>query len=292
MTEISDNSDYDEDYVFEDLSDEDSSYDDLYDDYDAWDIENPDPEFNLDEESPMFEFDPFAQYFDLKDESDNVMMTYQALGELSEMTSRLLQAWEKRSKTAHSERPEPDLSEVCLQYQNLVHLYQLEEEERRNLRANSVWMLKRLLGGQEEVMRLKEAVDNIFIFSKRIILAILESSLPRPMPYPVMNTILSYLLPVKGAGNIGLVSNDEEAKVVERKDLAELYLALAEVHDHVQMIMFSTDPLVYEPSNMNEKKTILVEKFEIMVATVNNFQLQLGFEGLGIEEIEAGEMGK
>ena len=141
-------------------------------------------------------------------------------------------------------------------------------------------------------MRLKEAVDGIFIFSKRIILAILENSLPRPMPYPVMNTILSYLLPVKGAGNIGLLSNDEEAKVVERKDLAELYLALAEVHDHVQVIMFSTDPLVYEPSKMNEKKTILVEKFEIMVATVNNFQLQLGFEGLVIEEIEAGEMEK
>ena len=104
------NSDYGEVYEYEDLSDEDTSYDDLYDDYETWEIENH--EFNLDEESPMFEFDPFAQYFDLKDESDNVMMTYQALGELSEMTSRLLQAWEKRSKTAHSERPEPDLSEV------------------------------------------------------------------------------------------------------------------------------------------------------------------------------------
>ena len=187
------------------------------------------------------------------------------------------------------------ISQVCLQYQtryNLMNLYQLEEEERRDFRSNSVWMLKRLLGGQEEVMRLKEAVHNIFVFSKRIILAILENSLPRPMPYPVMNTILFYLLPVKGAGNIGLLSNDEEAKVVERKDLAELYLALAQVHHHVQMTMFSTDPMVYEPSKMNEKKTILVEKFEIMVATVNNFQLQLGFEGLGIEEIEAGEMGK
>ena len=110
MTEMLGNSDYDEDDEYEDFSDEDSDYDDQYDGYDAWNIENP--EFNLDEESPMFEFDPFAQYFDLKDESDNVMMTYQALGELSEMTSRLLQAWEKRSKTAHSERPEPDLSEV------------------------------------------------------------------------------------------------------------------------------------------------------------------------------------
>ena len=54
---------------------------------------------------------PFTKYFDLKDESGNVMMTYQALGDLSEMTARLLQAWEKRSTTAvHSESP--DVSEV------------------------------------------------------------------------------------------------------------------------------------------------------------------------------------
>merc|ERR1719420_1423954 len=101
----------------------------------------------------MYEFDPFAEYFGLKDESDNVMMTYQALIELSEMTSRLFQACEKRSSTAHSERAEPDLSEVCLQNQtryNLVHRYQLEEEERRYVRANSVWMLKRLLGDSEQ----------------------------------------------------------------------------------------------------------------------------------------------
>ena len=115
-----DYSDYDDDSEYDGLSDEDNyagaygGYDDLYDDvmeaagYDAWDIENP--EFNFDEESSMCEFDPFNEYFDLKDESDNVMMTYQALSELSEMTARLLKAWEKRSKVGHSESP--DLSEV------------------------------------------------------------------------------------------------------------------------------------------------------------------------------------
>ena len=116
-----DYSDYDDDSEYEVLSDEDDyagayggGYNDLYDDvleeadFDAWNIVNR--EFNFDEESPLFEFDPFAEYFGLKDESDNVMMTYQALLELSEMTVRLLQAWEKRSTTAHSERP--DLSKV------------------------------------------------------------------------------------------------------------------------------------------------------------------------------------
>ena len=115
-----DYSDYDDDSEYDGLSDEDNyagaygGYDDLYDDvmeaagYDAWDIENP--EFNFDEESPMFEFDPFAEYYDLTDENDQVIMTYQALGNLSEMTVRLLKAWEKRSKVGHSESP--DLSEV------------------------------------------------------------------------------------------------------------------------------------------------------------------------------------
>ena len=50
------------------------------------------PEFNFDEDKPLFEFDPLAEYFYLQDESDNVMMTYQALCELTKMTARLLRA--------------------------------------------------------------------------------------------------------------------------------------------------------------------------------------------------------
>ena len=114
--------DYDDDSEYDALSDEENyagaygGYDDLYDDvmeeagYDAWDIVNP--EFNFDEERPLFEFNPYIEYYELnQDESGNTMMTYQALAELSEMTARLLQAWEKRSTTAvHSETP--DVSEV------------------------------------------------------------------------------------------------------------------------------------------------------------------------------------
>ena len=114
-------SDYDDNIEYEGLSDEDDNagayggYDDLYDDvvelagYDAWDIEHH-PEFNFDEESPLFKFDTFTEYFGLADEDGNVMMTYQALGNLSEMTAKLLKAWEKRSIVGHSESP--DLSEV------------------------------------------------------------------------------------------------------------------------------------------------------------------------------------
>ena len=126
-------------------------------------------------------------------------------------------------------------------------MYQLEVDERRDLRTHSVWNLKRALGGHAEVVKLKEAVDNIFNFSKRVLLSILENSFPRTMPYPVIITILSYLLPVKGAGNIGLVSNDEAKQVEERENMVQLYFALAEVYDNVKGIMFDlfdTEPLM------------------------------------------------
>ena len=123
-----------------------------------------------------------------------------------------------------------------------MKLYQLEDDERRDLRTHSVWNLKRALGGHAEVMKLKEAVDNIFNFSKRVLLSILENSFPRTMPYPVNNTILSYLLPVKGAGNMGLVSNNEAKQVEERKNMVQLYFALADVYDNVKGIMYDTEP--------------------------------------------------
>ena len=141
-------------------------------------------------------------------------------------------------------------------------------------------------------MKLKEAVDNIFNFSKRVLLSILENSFPRTMPYPVNNTILSYLLPVKGAGNMGLVSNDEAKQVEERENMVQLYFALAEVYDNVKGIMFDTEPLEAEVSMMYKSKAILVENFETLVAAVDSSQLQLSFEGLGIEETEVGEMNK
>jgi len=297
---MSDYSDYDDASEYEDSFYEDNyagafgGYDDLYDDvmeeagYDAWDIENP--EFNFDEERPMFDFDPFSEYFDLKDESDNVMMTYQALGELADMTAKLLYAWEKRAAVDHIERQEGhtpmdqgnDCSPLLLGLN--LNLYQLELEDRSDLRSYSVWKLARLLGGNEEVKKLKQVIENISNFVKRIILTSVGNSLPCPMPYPVINTILSYLLPVKGAVNIGPVTT-EDSKEGERKEMERLYLAMAEIFDHVKVIMFNIEPntLVTEPSII-EKKEMLVGKFEVLVAIVESTQLQVSFEGLDIKE--------
>jgi len=303
---MSDYSDYDygSEYEYDDSFYEDNyagafgGYDDLYDDvmeeagYDAWDVENP--EFNFDDERPMFDFDPFSEYFDLKDESNNVMMTYQALGELAEMTAKLLAAWVKRAEVDHVERQEghtpmgvqgDDYSPLLLG----LNLYQLELEDRSDLKSYSVWKLARLLGGNNEVTKLKQVIDNISNFVKRIILTSVGNSLPRPMPYPVINTILSYLLPIKGAVNIGPVSTDD-AKEGESKEMERLYLAMAEIFDHVKVIMFNIEPntLVTEPS-ITEKKEMLVRKFGVLVTTVNSTQLQVSFEGLDIKDIGGAE---
>jgi len=280
-----------------------SDYDDASEHDDAVDEENyagafgaiEYPEFNFDDERPLFEFCPFCEYFDLEDENDNVIMTYQALGELAERTAKLLIAWQKRAAAVdhikgQGHRPmgvqgDDDYSPVPLG----LNLYELEMKERSDLRSYSVWRLEMLLGGKEEVMKLKQVFDSISNFVKRIILTSVGDSLPCPMPYPVINTILSYLFPVKGAVNIGLVTADD-SKEDERKDMESLYLAMAEVYEHVQMIMFNTvqDSFVTEPS-LTGKKEMLVEKFEVLVATVKSTQLQVSFEGLDIKDIGGAE---
>ena len=68
-------------------------------------------EFNFDnEERPMFEFDPQHEYIGLLGHDGHgveVVMTYQALARVTEMTVRLLQAWEKRAAVVdHLERQE------------------------------------------------------------------------------------------------------------------------------------------------------------------------------------------
>jgi len=306
---MSDYSYYDEASELDDSIYEDNyagafgGYDDLYDDvmeeagYDAWDIENPEFNFEDDDERLMFDFDPFYEYFDLEDESDNVMMTYQALSELAEMTAKLLAAWENRAAVDRDDRQKghtsmgvqvDDESPLFLLDLNL-NLYQLEKEGRNELKSYSVWKLERLLGGNKEVMKLKQVIDNIAFFVKRIIYTSVGNSLPYPMPYPVIKTILSYLLPVKGAVNIGLVTTDDSIEA-ERKDMDRLYIAMTEVFDHVKVIMFNIEPntLVTEPS-LTEKKKMLVEKFKVLMATVQSSQLQISFEGLDINNIEGAE---
>ena len=154
-----------------------------------------------------------------------------------------------------------------------------------------MWKLERVLGGKEEVLNLKKAVDDIWNLVKRIMLSTLENSLPSPMPYPVMNTILSYLLPIKGTVNIGPITTDNEAKELKRKDMLKLYFQIAEVFIHLKGIMFNTHTdIVPFTSTVRElsiiMKEILLQSFESLVATVASSYLQIHVEGLDVNGIE------
>jgi len=282
-------SDYGDESEYDDLHYEDG-YDDLYDDvggeagYDALDIEIPEHDF--DDERPLFEFDSFSAYYDFEnDEDGEALMTYQAIGELAEMTAKLLEAWEKRAAVEHIERQDPSLlctegDGDCRLFQGL-NLYQIEVEKRSDLRFYSVRKLEMLVGGRKEVMKLKQVVTNISTFVKRIIFASVGNSLPCPMPYPVISTILSFLLPVRGAVNIGPVTTDD-SKDVEKNGMVRLYFAMTEVFDHVQMIMFNGGLSAIYHQFITEQIELLVEMFEVLVERVKSTGLQISFEGLDI----------
>merc|ERR1712083_859436 len=137
--------------------------------------------------------------------------------------------------------------------------------------------------------KLKKVVKNISNFVKRIIFVSVGNVLPCPLPYPVINTILSYLLPVRGAVNIGPVNTNDSFN--ENNCMKGLYLSMSEVFHHIQMIMFNKG-IVPSLSNgegaMYHQYTtgmvkLLVTSFEVLVETVKSTGLQISFEGLDIE---------
>jgi hypothetical protein len=112
--------------------------------------------------------------------------------------------------------------------------------------------------------------------------------LPPSLPYPAISTILSHLVQTKGLARIGQVTRDDPSnKVVELDYMDNLYLAMADVFDHLKIIMFNIEPntLATEPS-FNEKKKSLCERFELLASIVTAAKLETGLGGL---EIGAGE---
>jgi len=278
--------------VYNDDSDDEVDFDPL--DFD----ENP--EFNFDEERFAFDFDPMdSELFD-ESEDGNILMTYQALSKLAEMTAKILRAWEKRAANvseSHYLTPPVLDDDDGLRFQRRVrflNLYQLERAERDYMRACSVSLLDTSFAGCKDVEGLRQKVVHILNFVRRVILNILSNTFPYPMPYPVMNTIMSYLLSGKGAVKIGLLSTDKSKEVVERKDMKELYLAMADVCIHMKVAMFnSPQPFTYayfdDEASLEEKKDKLVEMFENLVATVKSSQLQIRFEVPNIMGVDTNE---
>ena len=82
--------------------------------------------------------------------------SYQIVFIKTEMLSKLLGAWQKRSKgNLQGEFSDAEYSDMN------VNLYQLEEEDRANLQSLSVRKFLEVMGGCEEVVKLRETIDQI-----------------------------------------------------------------------------------------------------------------------------------
>eukprot|EP00092_Neocalanus_flemingeri_P029677 GFUD01032224.1.p1 GENE.GFUD01032224.1~~GFUD01032224.1.p1 ORF type:complete len:377 (+),score=121.18 GFUD01032224.1:69-1199(+) len=295
--------DYSNYSVSDDYSDEDNyagaygGYDDLYDDVmeeagnDAWGI--LDPEFGFDEESYLFEFGPFTEYFDLMDgsgvvtvdESGVVTMTYQSLMELTEMTYQLLRAWKKRSLNEQDVETTQDDPFHSFG----LNLYQLvDPKERDELKTYSVAKLLQIFGSNEKVSKFEEEVNQMMKFLRKCFLDILARCLPYSPPYPVLSTILSHLQAAKGLHNVGLVTKLECSKMMEKEYMGKLYLGMASVYDHLKVVMFNIEPDTHNTELLlyNGKATLLA-RFTVLVELVNSFNIESGLDPFeNVSEIE------
>eukprot|EP00092_Neocalanus_flemingeri_P006427 GFUD01006924.1.p1 GENE.GFUD01006924.1~~GFUD01006924.1.p1 ORF type:complete len:404 (+),score=100.31 GFUD01006924.1:94-1305(+) len=267
-------SDYSNDSVSDDYSNQDNyagGYDDFVNmieeaGYDSSDIE--DKEFGFDEETRLFQFDPFAEMvFDA--------VTYQSLVKLTEMTCQLLRAWKKRSSASLGEEQDViTTQDDPLHFGYLGNLYQLmDPKERDELRTYSVKKLLQILGN-DEVSKLEEELNKMVKFLRKCLLNILESCLPRSLPYPVLSTILSHLQTAEGLHKVGVVTKLVSSKRIEEQYMHQLYLSLADVYEDLKAVMFNSEvnTNMWRPQqSLVELKAILLARFSRLKEFVDSF---------------------
>ena len=189
-------------------------------------------EFGFDEERNLFEYNPDSfNFYMIYD-----MISYQKVIAETEMLSKLLSAWKKRSNgSLQVEFSDAD-------YDNLeLNLYQLEDNIRIKLRSYSVRKLCEVLGGEEEVVQFSEKVDQTLVYLKKVLSCILARCLPMDLPYPASRSILSHLLREDGLHRIGFMNSNEEDELKEEKwTMCCLHDGVTSFYRDLKMMMFSS----------------------------------------------------
>ena len=150
---------------------------------------------------------------------------------------KLLSACNKRSNVnLHKEFSDAD-------YDNLdLNLYQLEEDIRIKLRSYSVRKLLEVLGGEEEVVKFSEKVDQTLIYLKKVLSCMLARCLPMDLPFPASKSILSHLLRTDGLHKMGFMSSNEEDELKwEKWTISLLDNVVASFYRGLKMMMFNSD---------------------------------------------------
>jgi len=260
-------------------SDEYESDDDESDDYESDDDESDDYEsddelsyfeFGFDEERYLFEYEPanHMQYY-----PGGRSPSYQIVFIKTEMLSKLLDAWQKRSKS----NLQGDFSDA--EYTDIdVNLYQLEEEDRDKLRFFSVRKFLEVMGGQEGVVKFREKIDQTLIFTKKVLTSILAKSLPMDLPYPALRNILSHLMRDEGLHMVGYMSSDDEVEKVGER------LILSFLEDCIMFFYYSMKKVMFNSFSVNVSSHKIFMK-EMM----KRFEKHLTQLSVLAEELDTGE---
>merc|ERR1719186_630088 len=132
------------------------------------------------------------------------------------MMLKLLSAWKKRCRSGQQVnwwKLRPDLN---------MNLYQMKQEDRIMLRSFSVVKLLKVFGGENEMERLTEKVNQAATLLKKLLSLLVGRCLPMSLPFPVMSNILSHLLRGEGLHKVGFVGKKKEKKgEFEAEELSE-----------------------------------------------------------------------
>merc|ERR1712179_217420 len=208
--------------------------------------------------------------------------SYQIVFTKTEMLSKLLGAWQKRSKGD----PQGGFSDA--EYSDLdMNLYQLEEEDRAKLRSFSVRKFLEVMEGHEEVVKFMEKIDHVLIFARNVLRSILARCLPMDLPYPALRNILSHLLKEKGLHKVGFIGSDDEVKRVdERINLSFLDDYITFFYHFMKKLMFNSS-LTVPLSTMAMRD--MIERLMAMRDMIERFEEHLDELKVLAEKVDSGE---
>jgi len=189
-------------------------------------------EFGYDEERHLFEYSPL-------DYSDLSAISYQRLLTLTDMMSKLLAAWKKRSRSDQQDNDSEDLNRYFDR-----NLYQMKQEDRVKLRSYSVLRVLEIFEGENKIKKIADKVNEAAIFLKKVLGFLLGRCLPMTLPFPVMSTILSHLIREEGLQQVGFVGEEEVKEVGwlythEFRTMVSMYDNIAFLYSLIRDIMFS-----------------------------------------------------
>jgi len=272
-----------EDFDYSDISDADS-YGDDYSEYESDGLDDIwYPEFGFDEETYLFEYDPTTHVHYDPNYPVEPSTSYQLVFTKTEMLSKLLGAWQKRSISNLQE----EFSDT--EYSHFdVNLYQMVEGDRAKLRSFSVRKFLEMMGGQEEVEKFRKKIDQTLILTKKILSSILARCLPMDLPYPALRNILSHLLREEGLHMMGFMSSDDEVeKVNERFHLSFLDDCITYLYYYVKRLMFNSFSVTVSNSTMYLR--YMMKKFDKHLDKLSVMAEKMDSGGEKVEEIVPSE---